>query len=143
MRGYPEPAYRKQTPNLQGETNVAREAVWSVITAMYDAYRRGDRAGIDRLLHPEATIWDSADPALITSREQLEKVRDARPADGPQETGVRAHDQVIDVWNDAALARYLLRVDFADGESEIVRTTAVLRLIEGEWLIVHIHENRL
>ncbi|MEV7010863.1 nuclear transport factor 2 family protein [Streptosporangium sp. NPDC051022] len=122
---------------------MAREAVWAVITEMYDAYRRGDRAGIDRLLHPEATIWDSAEPVLITSREQLEKVRDARPADGPGETGVRAYDEVVDVWQDAALARYLLRVDFAEGEPEIVRTTAVLRLVEGEWLIVHVHENTL
>ncbi|MEV8631604.1 nuclear transport factor 2 family protein [Streptosporangium sp. NPDC051023] len=120
---------------------MAREAVWAVITAMYDAYQRGDRAGIDRLLHPEATIWDSADPVLITSREQLEKVRDARPEDGPAETGVRAYDEVVDVWHDTALARYLLRVDFTEGEPEIVRTTAVLRLSDGEWLIVHIHEN--
>ncbi|MDP9869933.1 MULTISPECIES: nuclear transport factor 2 family protein [Streptosporangium] len=122
---------------------MAREAAWAVITAMYDAYGRGDRAGIDRLLHPEATIWDSADPALITSLAQLDKVRDARPADGPQETGVRAHDEVVDVWGETALARYLLRVDFAEGEPEIVRTTAVLRLVEGEWLIVHIHENTI
>ncbi|GAA3072471.1 nuclear transport factor 2 family protein [Streptosporangium carneum] len=122
---------------------MAREAVWAVITEMYDAYRRGDRAGIDRLLHPDATIWDSADPVLITSREQLEKVRDARPADGPEETGVHAYDEVVDVWQDAALARYLLRVDFAEGEPEIVRTTTVLRLVDGEWLIVHVHENTL
>lgn len=122
---------------------MAREAVWAVITGMYDAYAREDRAGIDRLLHPEATIWDSADPTLITSREQLEKVRDARPADGPPETGVRAYDEVVDVWGDTALARYLLRVDFAEGEPEIVRTTAVLRRIDGEWVIVHIHENTL
>ncbi|MFF5207717.1 DUF4440 domain-containing protein [Streptosporangium sp. NPDC000396] len=83
-----------------------REAVWAVIAAMYDAYRRGDRAGIDRLLHPEATIWDSADPVLITSGAQLDKVRDARPADGPAETGVHAYDEVIDVWEGVALARY-------------------------------------
>jgi ketosteroid isomerase-like protein len=122
---------------------VAREAVWAVITGMYDAYSRGDRAGIDRLLHPEATIWDSADPVLITSRAQLEKVRDARPSGGPAETGVRAQDEVVDVWGDTALARYLLRVDYEVGEPEIVRTTSVLRRIDGEWLIVHVHENSL
>jgi ketosteroid isomerase-like protein len=122
---------------------MAREAVWAVITGMYDAYGRGDRAGIDRLLHPEATIWDSADPTLITSREQLEKVRDARPADGPAEIGLRAYDEVVDVWGETALARYLLRVDFAEGEPEIVRTTTVLRLHEDAWLIVHVHENTL
>jgi ketosteroid isomerase-like protein len=122
---------------------VTRDAVWAVISSMYEAYARGDRQGIDALLHPEATIWDSAAPGLITSREQLDKVRDARPDTGPAETGVRAYDEVVDVWGDTALARYLLRVDFAEGEPEIVRTTSVLRFTEGAWLIVHIHENTL
>ncbi|MFC7722062.1 nuclear transport factor 2 family protein [Nonomuraea recticatena] len=44
---------------------------------------------------------------------------------------------------DTALARYLLRVDYAAGEPEIVRTTTVLRHLDGEWLIVHVHENSL
>ncbi|MGV9307076.1 MULTISPECIES: nuclear transport factor 2 family protein [unclassified Nonomuraea] len=122
---------------------MTRQAVWAVVTGMYDAYTRGDRAGIDRLLHPEATIFDSAAPDLITSRAQLEKVRDARPTDGPQETGVTAYDEVVDVWGDTALARYLLRVDYATGASETVRTTTVLRRSDDEWLIVHVHENTL
>ncbi|MEU4548522.1 nuclear transport factor 2 family protein [Nonomuraea dietziae] len=122
---------------------MTRQAVWAVVTGMYDAYTRGDRAGIDRLLHPEATIFDSAAPDLITSRAQLDKVRDARPTDGPAETGLHAYDEVVDVWGDTALARYLLRVDYATGEPEIVRTTTVLRRFDGEWLIVHVHENSL
>ncbi|GAA2669569.1 MULTISPECIES: nuclear transport factor 2 family protein [Nonomuraea] len=122
---------------------MTRQAVWAVVTGMYDAYTRGDRAGIDRLLHPEATIFDSAAPDLITSRAQLDKVRDARPTDGPAETGLHAYDEVVDVWGDTALARYLLRVDYAAGEPEIVRTTTVLRHLDGEWLIVHVHENSL
>ncbi|MET9342479.1 nuclear transport factor 2 family protein [Nonomuraea sp. NPDC003804] len=122
---------------------MTRQAVWAVVTGMYDAYTRGDRAGIDRLLHPEATIFDSAAPDLITSRAQLEKVRDARPTDGPQETGVTAYDEVVDVWGDTALARYLLRVDYVTGASETVRTTTVLRRSDDEWLIVHVHENTL
>ncbi|MEU4328899.1 nuclear transport factor 2 family protein [Nonomuraea dietziae] len=122
---------------------MTRQAVWAVVTGMYDAYTRGDRAGIDRLLHPEATIFDSAAPDLITSRAQLDKVRDARPTGGPAETGLHAYDEVVDVWGDTALARYLLRVDYATGEPEIVRTTTVLRHLDGEWLIVHVHENSL
>jgi ketosteroid isomerase-like protein len=121
---------------------MGHEAVWGVVTGMYDAYQRGDRAGIDRFLHPDATIWDSAEPVLITSRARLEEVRDARPGDGPAETGVRAYDEVVDVWGETALARYLLRVDFAGATPpEIVRTTAVLRRTGAGWLIVHVHEN--
>ncbi|MFE3451734.1 DUF4440 domain-containing protein [Nonomuraea sp. NPDC059194] len=122
---------------------MTRQAVWAVVTGMYDAYTRGDRAGIDRLLHPEATIFDSAAPDLITSRAQLDKVRDARPTDGPEESGVTAYDEVVDVWGDTALARYLLRVDYVTGQSETVRTTTVLRRSDDEWLIVHVHENSL
>lgn len=120
---------------------MARDAVWAVITGMYEAYTRGDREGIDRRLHPEATIFDSADPTLITSREQLNKVRDARPDEG--QVTLSAYDEVVDVWGDTALARYMLRVGFESGEEEIVRTTSVLRLMDGEWLIVHVHENSL
>lgn len=110
---------------------------------MYEAYDAGDRAGIDALLTTDATIWDSVEPALIVSRQQLDKVRDARPTDGPLETGLRAYDEVIDVWGDTALARYLLRVDFEEGEPEIVRTTTVLRRSSAGWHIVHVHENTL
>jgi ketosteroid isomerase-like protein len=120
---------------------VARDAVWAVITGMYDAYTRGDRAGIDRRLHPGATIFDSAEPAIITSREQLEKVRDARPDEG--RVSLSAHAEIVDVWGETALARYLLRVEPERGEPETVRTTSVLRLVGGEWLIVHVHENSL
>ncbi|NUT43917.1 MAG: SnoaL-like domain-containing protein [Thermoactinospora sp.] len=121
--------------------------VWPVITAMYDAYARGDRAGVDALLHPECTIFDSASPELITSRAQLEAVRDARPASGPAsgpaETGVTPGEPVIQEWADTAVAAYVLRVDFAHGEPELVRTSAVLRRDQGRWLIAHVHENTI
>ncbi|MFI6291022.1 DUF4440 domain-containing protein [Nonomuraea sp. NPDC050790] len=120
---------------------MARDAVWAVITGMYDAYTRGDRAGIDRRLHPEATIFDSAHAPLITTRDQLDKVRDARPDEGP--VTLTAYDEVVDVWDQSALARYTLRVAFEGGGQEIVRTTSVLRREGGEWLIVHVHENTL
>jgi hypothetical protein len=43
-------------------TAVVGEIVWAVI-AMYDAYRRGGRAGIDRP-HPETVIWDSGSRSI-------------------------------------------------------------------------------
>ncbi|WP_327092788.1 nuclear transport factor 2 family protein [Nonomuraea sp. NBC_01738] len=118
---------------------MARDAVWAVINGMYEAYSRGDRDGIDRRLHPGATIFDSADPVMITNREQLNKVRDARPDEG--RVRLSAHDEIVDVWGDTALARYLLKVEPERGADEVVRTTTVLRRFEGEWLIVHVHEN--
>ncbi|RJL24717.1 DUF4440 domain-containing protein [Bailinhaonella thermotolerans] len=121
-------------------------AVWSVITGMYDAYVAGDRAEIDRRLHPEATIWDSVVPALIEGRADLDRVRAARPPSSG-EAGLTAYDEVVRVWGDTAVASYLLRVDMLPREDgtvpppEIDRTTAVLRRFGREWLIVHLHED--
>ncbi|MEE4493048.1 nuclear transport factor 2 family protein [Streptomyces sp. BE230] len=125
-------------------------AVWSVITGMYAAYTRQDRAAIDACLATDATIFDSAAAPLLCGKADLDRIRDERPAtgEGPHETGLEAYDPVIDVFGDLALLRYWLRVDFApDGSGaplrpEIVRNTAVLRRYEDQaWRIVHLHED--
>ncbi|MEU4086228.1 YybH family protein [Streptomyces aureus] len=125
-------------------------AVWSVITNMYAAYLRQDREAIDACLAPDATIWDSATGPLLCGKADLDRVRDERPpaGEGPREIGLEAYDPVLDVFGGLAVLRYWLRVDFApDGSGarptpEIVRNTAVLRLLEDRaWRIVHLHED--
>lgn len=119
--------------------------VWTVITGMYEGYTAGDRERIDSFLDPEATIWDSATRELIRGRTELNNVRDGRPTseDGPDETGLTAYDQVVDVFGDLALARYWLRVDYRAAPPELARITAVLRRAgsDGHWLVVHLHED--
>ncbi|MER5179067.1 nuclear transport factor 2 family protein [Streptomyces sp. NPDC002896] len=126
------------------------EAVWAVITGMYEAYAAGDRVAIDARLDPEATIWDSAADGLLLGKGDLDRLRDARPAagGGPVETGLDAYEPVVDVFGDMALLRYWLRVDFAaapDGgvlRPELVRNSVVLRRgADGDWRIVHLHED--
>ncbi|OPC79356.1 hypothetical protein B4N89_35530 [Embleya scabrispora] len=39
-----------------------RAAVWSALLDIYAGFTAGDRERIDRRIHPEATIWDSAAP---------------------------------------------------------------------------------
>ncbi|WP_406450594.1 nuclear transport factor 2 family protein [Streptomyces sp. NBC_01622] len=119
--------------------------VWTVITGMYEGYTAGDRERIDSFLDPEATIWDSATRELIRGRTELNHVRDSRPTSegGPDETGLTAYDQVVDVFGDLAVARYWLRVDYRAAPPELARITAVLRRAgpDGHWLVVHLHED--
>ncbi|MEW2486100.1 nuclear transport factor 2 family protein [Streptomyces sp. NPDC048411] len=125
------------------------EAVWAVVTGMYEAYDAGDRARIDAVLDPEATIWDSAADPLLFGRTDLDRIRDARPAagEGPQETGLTAYDWTVDVFEDVAVLRYWLRVGFApaaDGtpnRPELVRNTVILHRTGESWRIVHLHED--
>ncbi|MFE2325467.1 YybH family protein [Streptomyces sp. NPDC059385] len=133
-----------------GASPTDAEAVWAVISGMYEAYMAGDRAAVDARLDPEATVWDSAADPLLLGMADLERLRDERPApgSGPVETGLDAYDPVVDVFGDTAVLRYWLRVAFAPGPDgapsrpELVRNTAVLRRhADGGWLIVHLHED--
>jgi hypothetical protein len=118
-------------------------AVWAVITGMYQAYPTGDRERIDFFLDPESTIWDSATPALLQGKAELDHVRDNRPtADGGRrESGLTPYGHIIDVFGALAVARYWLRVDYHALPPELVRNTAVLRRGGDGWLIVHLHED--
>lgn len=102
------------------------EAVWAVITGMYEAYREGNRAAIDARLDPRTTIWDSAADPLLLGRPDLERLRAERPAagDGPVESGLAPGP------------------DGRPARPELVRNTAVLRRDAGGGrLIVHLHED--
>ncbi|WP_331767710.1 DUF4440 domain-containing protein [Embleya sp. NBC_00896] len=128
-----------------------RAAVWAALCDIYAGFTAHDRERIDRRIHPEATIWDSAVTPLLFGRADLDWVRAQRPTGegAPVVAGIHAHDEVIDVWEDTALARYLLRVDFApaaDGTTaapERIRNTAVVRRFPQGWLVVHNHEDLL
>jgi len=115
-------------------------AIWTAITSMYRAFTTGERERIDIFLDPEATIFDSAAPALVCGRAELERVRDSR-APTPEPTELTAYDQVIDIFGDLAVARYWLRVDSAGLPPELVRNTAILLRHPAGWLIAHLHED--
>jgi hypothetical protein len=128
-----------------------RAAVWSALLDIYAGFTAGDRERIDSRIHPEATIWDSAAPELLFGRADLDRIRAERPVGpgAPVVTGIHASDEVIDVWDDTALARYTLRVEFAPGADgvtpapERIRNTAVARRTAQGWLVVHNHEDLL
>ncbi|MFJ1595653.1 oligopeptide/dipeptide ABC transporter ATP-binding protein [Streptomyces sp. NPDC088261] len=55
----------------------------------------------------------------------------------------REDPQVIDIFEDLAVARYWLQVDFHSSPSVQARNTAILQCSGpgGPWLIVHLHED--
>jgi ketosteroid isomerase-like protein len=122
-----------------------QRAVWTAMTSVYEYFLAGDSATVDTLMHPDVTIWDSAQPDLARGLAQLQALRTRRPTDesAPKVVGIEATDPVIDVWGDIALVRHLLRVRFSLGADEIVRNSSVWRRVEGRWLAVHNHEDVL
>lgn len=117
--------------------------VWERMQAVYAGFLGGDPAAVDALLHPDVTIWDSAEFGLVRGLGDLAELRSRRPtgAGGPAVVGIEASEPVLDVWDDTALLRHVLVVELSDGGREIVRNTSVWRRTGGEWLAVHNHED--
>ncbi|WP_213814299.1 nuclear transport factor 2 family protein [Glaciihabitans sp. dw_435] len=122
-----------------------------VAEAIADMYGNlGNRPGFDAHLHADVTVWESADPRLLRGLGQLDELRGPAPApDAARHKGpapfVAPTEVVVDVWDDTAVARYVLVVDYADDPEarEHVRVTDVLRLIDEQWIIVHHHAQDL
>jgi ketosteroid isomerase-like protein len=125
--------------------NEQQAAVWAAMNQVYKGFLARDPTGVDALMHPDVTIWDSDEPAMAHGLAELQKLRAARPsaADARQVSALDATEPVIDVWGDTALVRHLLRVSFSAGPDQVVRNTSVWRLVDGRWLAVHNHEDVL
>ena len=125
------------------DTSADSDAVWAAVNAIYDGYLAGDRAAIDANIAPDATMWDAFHERLIRGKDELEAVRDSRPAEGPPPTELRAEAPVIDVLGDIALVRHVLTV-VTPGDPDLrVRNTSVWRRTGGRWLCMHNHEDVL
>jgi ketosteroid isomerase-like protein len=116
------------------------QEVWDAVQSIYAGFLAGDRDAVDANISPEATMWDSSHEPLLRGKADLDAVRDARPADGPKPTSLRAADPVIDVYGDVALVRHVLLVHFP-GATQRIRNTSVWRKDAGRWLCVHNHED--
>jgi ketosteroid isomerase-like protein len=120
------------------------DEIWQAQLDMYDGFLRGDRAQIDRHIADDATLWDSEEPDLAIGKSGLDEVRARRPADGPKVADLQATLLQVDVWGDTAVSRHNLYVTFADGTpAQRVRNTGVWRRRDGQWLVVHNHEDVL
>jgi ketosteroid isomerase-like protein len=120
--------------------------LWAAVNAIYDGFLAGDRDAIDAHISPDATIWDSAHAPLLRGKEQLDAVRDGRPADGASPVALDATDPVIDVYGDVGVVRHVLVARFAaesGAPEQRIRNTSVWRKTDGRWLCVHNHEDVL
>lgn len=108
----------------------------------------GDRAAFDARLHPEITVWESADPRLMRGIAELDELRG--PAIAPEDRStplplVVPTQIVADAWGDTGVVRYLLEVRESEQSPilETVRVTDVMRRGENGWHIVHHHAQDL
>ncbi|WBB98985.1 DUF4440 domain-containing protein [Solwaraspora sp. WMMA2080] len=114
----------------------------AAIGDMYDAFLAGDRVRFDRHLHADVTTWETHLPGPLRTRDQLDAYRSQRDAAGarPVLDRLAPEELRIDVWGDAAVARYVLvAVPAGGGPAEHSRVTDVLRHTGDGWRIVHHH----
>lgn len=119
------------------------DAIWSLLTRVYQAFTDGDRDTIDAQLDPAATIWDSGTRELLRGKADLDRVRAAR-TEPPEGIRLKPYDPVINVYGEFAVACYWLAVDYgAGGRTELIRNTAVLRRADtpSGWHVIHLHED--
>lgn len=122
-----------------------RHAVWSRVREMYRLAERGDSEGVDRLLAPDATFWDTDAVDLIEGLDALRDVRRDRPDPGDDAVfEIETGQPRVDLLGDLALIRHVFRVR-AGGSSywRFVRNTSVWRRDVGEWRLLHNHEDVL
>ena len=118
--------------------------VWDAVNAICIGYLADDRDAIDANISPDATIWDSSHEALLRGKQELDSIRDTRPADSPKPSNLEAVDPVIDVFGDIAVVRHVLLVSFPPETNlpqERIRNTSVWRKTDGRWLCIHNHED--
>ncbi|MEX1077860.1 MAG: nuclear transport factor 2 family protein [Homoserinimonas sp.] len=123
-----------------------RTEIWNAQNEMYRGFETQDRLRIDRHIHPDCTLWDSAHEALIRGLDGLNEVRAARPSgnDHVAVASLEAADPIIDVWGDVAVLRHTLVVRFeGDTPDERIRNTGVWRRTPRGWLVAHNHEDVL
>lgn len=121
------------------------DEVWAAMRAVYAGFLAADPGAVDALLADDVTIWDSGEFAMVRGLTALRELRARRPDAGAASTAsvvaLEPSEPVIDVWDDTALVRHVLRVQLSDGTHEVVRNTSVWRRVDGRWLAVHNHED--
>lgn len=121
-----------------------KKYIWAAVNEMLSGFLEGDRPKIDQFLHEDATFWDSIEVPLCIGMKGLNEVRARRPKDGTGQkvTSIVPHTPVIDVYEDFAICRHYVNVDFSDTRTtEVIRNTAVWKKFSNGWFLIHNHED--
>jgi hypothetical protein len=123
-----------------------KEFIWTAVREMLDGHLANDRPRIDRYIHKDATMWDSEERDLVYGLAGLNEVRARRPTKNDEQKVQRIEslEPVIDVYDDFAICRHILKIYVSDGSLiEEVRNTGVWRKFPDGWFLIHNHEDKL
>lgn len=121
-----------------------RSEIVGLIQANFAAFADSDAGAMRSVDHPDATIWDVFEPALISGAQARAAFR-KRDGEQSKQRGrltITIEEPLVDAWENTALARYILRFAYEPpGAVEgLVRITDVFRRVDGRWLRIHHHE---
>lgn len=121
----------------------AKVGVASAVAAWSDAFNRCDAAGIARLYAPDAALWGTVSPAIISSPQGVRQYFD-RACAMPTPPKVSFGEQLIRVHGDAATnsGSYTFTVIRAGNPVALpARYTFAYRKTGGQWLIADHHSS--
>ena len=123
--------------------NTKQELI-EIIHARFAAFKSDNIPALEGDLADDVTLWDVFIPQLIRGTDERQAYRQADQAQmrARGQLTIRIEEPVIDVWPDAAVARYYLDFSYEppNPASGTVRISDVFRHADGKWLIVHHHE---
>jgi ketosteroid isomerase-like protein len=125
-----------QHADLHGEAEVLR-----IIADQQKAVCAKD---IDRIMShyaAEFCVFNVKPPFQIRAATDWRRVWETSLAHFPPSFGMETRDLVITMSGELAVAHYLSRFTGLPGDPFWIRVTAVYRLMEGTWKIVHEHSS--
>jgi ketosteroid isomerase-like protein len=130
---------------VSGQDNEAlKRELAGIIKGIFDAFERHDTGHTETVMTEETTIWDVFQPQLIKGPAERNKFRqvDQAQMQARGKLTLTYDAPVVDVWGDAAIARYYLNFEYQppNATKGQVRITDVFRKVDGKWKIVHHHE---
>lgn len=123
----------------------SEETIRRIVGSVFHAFAQHDAEGTDAYFSEDGTVWDAFTKQLFRGREErkLFHAQDQAQAQSRGPLALSLEWQALDVYDDVALARYVVVFNYAppNAKSGRIRATTVLRYLPTiSWQIVHHHE---
>ncbi|MFT4307293.1 MAG: TIGR03619 family F420-dependent LLM class oxidoreductase [Microbacterium sp.] len=122
-------------------------AIWNEQKAIYAGFLSGRPERVDHRIAHEATIWDWESVRIANGHDAFSIVRANRPRgeNVAKAQFMVTEDPIITIFGDVALARHLVTCTYRNpdgtGVAKTMRCTLQWQRRDGEWWIVHSHED--